>query len=158
MSEKNKVNIAQYDLDNNVGFLVSDAHRLVTAVVDQTMSPLGLTRSQLRVLLFLMRADGCTQVELAEQLEIGKVAMGGLLDRLEEKGLLERKKNSADGRAKKIYLKGKIKSLYAPMENLGGSLVDDLLAGLDAKERENFTQYLKVFKENCRSILDKSKR
>lgn len=141
------------DLDGNVGFLVSDAHRLVTAVVDQEMSSLGLTRSQLRVVLFLSRADGCTQVELAEKLEIGKVSMGGLLDRLEEKGLLERKSNPQDRRAKRIFLKPKIKTLYQPMQDIGEGLMDKLLAGLDSQERQQFSSYLQLLKKNCRDIL-----
>lgn len=153
MKEK-KTSYQQNDLDSNVGFLVSDAHRLVTAVVDQEMSSLGLTRSQLRVLLFLSRADGCTQVELAEKLEIGKVSMGGLLERLEEKGLLERKSNPQDRRAKHVFLKPKIKTLYKPMQDIGEGLMDRLLKGLTKNEREQFSNHLKKLKINCKDILE----
>ncbi len=154
MSKKSTLKSADIDLDRNVGFLVSDAHRLVTAVVDQEMSSLGLTRSQLRVVLFLSRADGCTQVELAEKLEIGKVSIGGLLDRLEEKGLLERKSNPDDRRAKRVYLKPKIRTLYQPMQDIGEGLMDKLLAGLNDKERKQFSDYLLRLKQNCRTILE----
>ena len=154
MSEKKKVETDQIDLETNIGFLVSDAHRLVTAVVDKVMSPLGLTRSQLRVLLYLMRKDGCTQVELAEQLGIGKVAMGGLLDRLEDKTLIKRKENDRDRRAKHIFLTKEVEKLYEPMLNLGGDLMDRLLKGFNQTERKQFTQQLQLFKKNCRDILE----
>lgn len=160
MSEKKKMETDQYDLasnidlESNIGFLVSDAHRLVTAVVDKVMSPLGLTRSQLRVLLYLMRKDGCTQVELAEQLGIGKVAMGGLLDRLEEKKLIKRKENEKDRRAKHIFLTREVEKLYAPMLDLGGDLMDRLLKGFSPAERKQFAQQLELFNLNCRDILE----
>ncbi len=142
------------DLESNIGFLVSDVHRLVTAVVDKVISPLGLTRSQLRVLLYLMRKDGCTQVELAEQLGIGKVAMGGLLDRLEDKKLIKRKENDKDRRAKQVFLTKEVEKLYGPMLELGGDLMDRLLKGFSASERRQFAQQLERFKENCREILE----
>ena len=142
------------DLQNNIGFLVSDAHRLVTQVVDTVMSDLGLTRSQLRLLLFLMRKDGYTQVELAESLEIGKMGMGGLVTRLEEKGLLVRKSHPEDGRAKRVYLTKKVKTLYGPMLDLGDGLMDKLLAGLSNEEQQQFIYFLKVLKNNCKDILD----
>ena len=153
MTEKKKTHTT-YDLDENIGFLVSDAHRMVTAVVDQVMSPLGLTRSQLRVILYLSRKDGCTQVELAEQLGIGKVTMGGLLDRLEEKELLKRESNLKDRRAKQVFLLPKIQSLYKPMQSLSEGLMDNLLKGIDEEGQKQFTKNLKTLKENCRNILD----
>ena len=73
--------------DRNLGFLISDVHRLMTAAVDKEVNSLGLTRSQLRVVLHLMRGDGLSQVALAEDLQLGKVTIGGLLDRLQDKGL-----------------------------------------------------------------------
>lgn len=154
MSENKKNRYKDYDLDNNIGFLVSDAHHMVTAVIDKIMAPLGLTRSQLRVLLFLMRQDGYTQVELAEQLEIGKVAMGGLLDRLGKKALINRRADPKDKRAKRIYLSKKINKLYSPMEELGDGLMEKLLADIDQKQQKQFVNNLKILKRNCKQILE----
>lgn len=156
MPENKKNKYKDYDLDNNIGFLVSDAHHLVTAVVDKVMNPLGLTRSQLRVLLFLMRQDGYTQVELAEQLEIGKVAMGGLLDRLEKKALINRRTHQEDKRAKRIYLSKKINKLYTPMQELGDGLMEKLLEDINQKQQKQFVNNLKMLKRNCRQILDQA--
>lgn len=142
-----------FDLDRNIGFLVSDTHRLVTAVVDKVMEPLGLTRSQLRVLLFLIRQDGYTQVELAEKLEIGKVAIGGLLDRLEEKELLERKNHPDDRRAKRIYLTPKVEGLFEPMSQMSEGLMDNLLLGISPEDQEKLSSHLIMLKENCHRIL-----
>lgn len=154
MSEKRKMDTSEYDLDSNIGFLVSDAHRLVTAAVDKVMSPLGLTRSQLRVLLYLMRKDGCSQVELAEQLGIGKVAMGGLLDRLEDKKLIKRKNNEKDRRAKHVFLTKEVEKLYLPMLEFGEDLMERMLKDFSQVERKQFSKQLQVFNENCRKIIE----
>lgn len=148
--------LKQYDLDNNIGFLISDAHRLLTTAIDKIMAPLGLTRSQLRVILFLSRQNGCTQVALADSLGIGKVAMGALLDRLEEKQLIFRKTHPEDKRAKKVYLTKNVLSLYVPMSKLGDGLMDRLQEGISEKQREQMLKNLKVLKMNCKKILNES--
>src|SRR3546814_5768676 len=65
------------------GFLIHDVSRLRRVVVDRALKPLGITRSQWRVLAFLSRRDGMTQTALASDLDLTKVAIGGLLDRME---------------------------------------------------------------------------
>ena len=66
------------------GFLIHDVSRLRRVVVDRALKPLGITRSQWWVLAFLSRRDGMTQTALAADLDLTKVAIGGLLDRMEE--------------------------------------------------------------------------
>ncbi len=95
-----------YDLNGELelGFLLHDVSRLRSSVVDRALKPLGLTRSQWWVLAFLSRADGMSQVALAEQLDLGKVALGALVDRLGRSGLVSRKFDSMDRRIKRVYL------------------------------------------------------
>ena len=69
-----------------LGFLVHDVSRLRRRVVDRALKPLGVTRSQWWVLAFLSRSDGMSQVALADELDLGKVALGQLIDRLEKTG------------------------------------------------------------------------
>ena len=133
----------QFDLDNNIGFLIGDAHRMLTASLDKLMSPLGLTRSQVRVILFLSRQNGCTQVELADSLEIGKVAMGALLDRLADKQLIVRKEHPQDRRAKKVYLTKNVLSLYVPMSKIGDGFMERLLDGINEKQKDQLVKNLK---------------
>src|SRR4030095_15963106 len=76
------------DLNANLrfGFLIHDVSRLRRGVVDRSLKPLGITRSQWWVLAFLSRRDGMTQTALADDLDLTKVAIGGLLDRMEAAG------------------------------------------------------------------------
>ena len=86
------------------GFLIHDVSRLRRIVVDRALKPLGVTRSQWWVLAFLSRRDGMTQTALAVDLDLTKVAIGGLLDRMEASGLVERRSDPNDGRARRVYL------------------------------------------------------
>ena len=86
------------------GFLIHDVSRLRRIVVDRALKPLGITRSQWWVLAFLSRRDGMTQTALAADLDLTKVAIGGLLDRMEAAGFVERRADHSDGRARRVYL------------------------------------------------------
>ena len=96
----------QKDLNSSLrfGFLIHDVSRLRRIVVDRALKPLGVTRSQWWVLAFLSRRDGMTQTALASDLDLTKVAVGGLLDRMEAANLVERRSDPKDGRARRVYL------------------------------------------------------
>jgi len=94
------------DLNANLrfGFLIHDVSRLRRVVVDRALKPLGITRSQWWVLAFLSRRDGMIQTALAADLDLTKVAIGGLLDRMEVAGFVERRADQRDGRSRRVYL------------------------------------------------------
>ena len=86
------------------GFLIHDVSRLRRIVIDRALKPVGITRSQWWVLSFLGRRDGMTQTALAADLDLTKVAIGGLLDRMESSTFVERRSDQRDGRIKRVYL------------------------------------------------------
>jgi len=94
------------DLDTSLrfGFLIHDVSRLRRIVVDRALKPLGITRSQWWVLAFLSRRDGMTQTALAADLDLTKVAIGGLLDRMETAEYVQRRADRDDGRLRRVYL------------------------------------------------------
>ncbi|MGX7927898.1 MarR family winged helix-turn-helix transcriptional regulator [Tsuneonella sp. HG094] len=100
------VRAVQKNLEANLrfGFLIHDVSRLRRIVVDRALKPLGLTRSQWWVLAFLSRRDGMTQTALAADLDLTKVAVGGLVDRMEGAGFVERRADERDARARRIFL------------------------------------------------------
>jgi DNA-binding MarR family transcriptional regulator len=86
------------------GFLIHDVSRLRRVVIDRALKPEGITRSQWWVLAFLSRRDGMKQTGLAADLDLTRVAIGGLLDRLEASGYIERRADAQDGRARRVFL------------------------------------------------------
>lgn len=115
------------DLISNLrfGFLVHDVSRLRRVVVDRALKPLGITRAQWWLLAFLSRRDGMTQTALAAELDLTKVAIGSLLERLDVAGFVERREDVSDARAKRVFL-----------TRSGTSLVDTIRASVDQVEKE----------------------
>src|SRR6266404_5294276 len=74
------------DWDLRLGYLIHDVSRLRRMMFDRDLAPLGITRSQWWVLAFISRKDGLPQTQLANELDVGKVAVGALIDRLESSG------------------------------------------------------------------------
>src|SRR5882672_5983448 len=116
------------DWELRLGFLIHDVSRLRRSAFDRVLKPLSVTRSQWWVLAYLSREDGMTQSELAEKLDLGKVAIGGLIDRLEKSGLVRRDPDATDRRVNRIFLQPKSKQLIARMRKLNHKLNEQILA------------------------------
>jgi MarR family transcriptional regulator for hemolysin len=145
-----------YDMDRNLGFLISDLHRLITAAMDKELSALGLTRSQLRVVLYLAREEGLSQVQIADDLGMGKVTVGGLLDRLEAKGLVERRPHPTDRRAFRVFLTTKTARLNKPILRSGSYVTERMMANIKPKDQERLVDLLLQVKENTQAIISDS--
>jgi DNA-binding MarR family transcriptional regulator len=145
--------ISGYDMDRNLGFVISDLQRLITTAMDKELKTLGLTRAQLRIILHLSREDGLTQVRIAEDLQMGKVAVGGLLDRLQDKVLIQRKPHPTDRRATHIFLTPSAEALYKPIVKSGRYVMDKMLAGISAQKQKELIDLLLTVKQNTLNII-----
>src|SRR6185369_12031761 len=140
------------DLSRNFGFLLNDVARLLRTVYDRRIRKLGLTRAQWWVLTHLFRADGITQTELAEVLEIEKPTLGRLLDRLEAKGWVRRAHDERDRRIWRVRLTKEVEPALRTMRRIAAELRRDALSGLSAAERERFVDSLLSIKSNLQRL------
>jgi DNA-binding MarR family transcriptional regulator len=138
------------DLSRNFGFLLNDVARLMRTAYDRRIRKLGLTRAQWWVLTHLYRANGASQTELAETLEIEKPTLGRLLDRLEAKGWVRREHDASDRRVWRVHLTEEVEPALRTMRTIAAELRRDALAGVSAAERERFVDTLLAIKENLR--------
>jgi MarR family transcriptional regulator for hemolysin len=136
------------ELERSVGFLIHDVARLMQKAFDQRMEPMGITRSQRWVLVYLYRQDGVTQRQLSETLDIGKVALSGLLDRLETKGWIERLPDPDDRRAKRVFLTNKADDVLDEMITGGDELMEDITAGITGDHMDQLADMLMGLKAN----------
>lgn len=135
-------------LNRNLEFLINDVARLMRREYDRRVRDMNLTRSQWWVLVNLIRFDGCNQTELAEELDIGKVALGGLLDRLEAKGWIERRPDPADRRAKRVYLTEDVRPLIKQMQDKGRAVHRQITARMDKTDQNRLVELLLLAKAN----------
>ncbi|WP_162789517.1 MarR family transcriptional regulator [Altererythrobacter sp. ZODW24] len=88
-----------------LGSLIHDVSRLRRTVADRAMREYEITWAQGWMLLHLDNHEGeMRQVDLAVILDIGTVALGTQIDRLEERGLVERRADPGDRRSKHLFL------------------------------------------------------
>ena len=128
--------------DRYLGFLISDAARLMRTVFDRRVLRLGLTRAQWLVLTRLHRRPGASQSELAEMMEIEKASAGRLVDRLERKKWVERRPDPADRRVNRLYLTPEAEGIRKRMWTVAEQTVDDAMGELSAPEVEQLTDLL----------------
>jgi DNA-binding MarR family transcriptional regulator len=138
--------------DARLGFLMHDVSRLRRSVFDELMKPNGLTRSQWWILAHLSRHDGMIQSDLANVLDLGKAALGGLLDRLEASQLIERRPDDTDRRVKRIYLTNKGTQTIRDMRAKNHEMSERILEGLSVEARRGLAENLAVVKANLLSI------
>jgi MarR family transcriptional regulator, transcriptional regulator for hemolysin len=119
-----------------LGFLVHDVSRLRRTVADKALKPLAITRSQFWLLSNLERHDGASmkQTELAELLDVGKVAIGGLLDRLEAVGAIKRTGDKIDRRAKRIKMTPTGAALLDRAKRYAVSINEEMMEGVTEAE------------------------
>ncbi len=136
------------------GFLIHDASRLRRTVFDQRLKPLGITRSQWWVLGNLSRGGsrGFSQIELARLLDVGKVTLGGLVDRLEEHGLVERVADAEDRRAKRVLMTRKGKTLIKKLEHIATGINQEIMQGISAQEQAQLISILGKMKQNLKEM------
>lgn len=131
-----------------LGFLLHDVARLLRRRFEQRARELGLTRSQWQALAYLAPNEGIQQAALAELLEIEPITLVRILDKLELRGLIERRAHPSDRRCKLLYLTEAARPLLARIRMLGDLTRSEALVGLSADERDALTRMLSTMKSN----------
>jgi MarR family transcriptional regulator for hemolysin len=138
-------------------FMISDVGRLLRTRADQKARQYGQTRAQWAVLLKLERHEGLKQSDLAEYLDIQPITLTRLVDRLCENGLIERRPDPNDRRAKRLYLTPAARPLLDRIAEQVEELAGTVLAGLDPAAVGVMLTQLGLARENLRqAIADKT--
>jgi MarR family transcriptional regulator for hemolysin len=112
-------------------FMISDVGRLLRTYADQKARLHGMTRAQWAVLLRLERLEGLKQSDLAEDLDIQPITLTRLVDRLCDNGLIERRPDPNDRRAKRLYLTPAARPLLDRIAAQVEELAETVLAGIE---------------------------
>jgi O-acetyl-ADP-ribose deacetylase (regulator of RNase III)/DNA-binding transcriptional ArsR family regulator len=91
-------------LNREFAFILNDVARLLRTYADYKAAQFGITRAQWAVLVRLDRFEGLNQSELAEVLDLQPITLTRLLDKLCDSGLIERRPDPNDRRAKRLFL------------------------------------------------------
>src|ERR1700731_1401116 len=92
------------DFQRDLLFLLHDVARLLRVDADKRARAHGMTRAQWGILIWLERQPGLSQKELAEILEVEPITVARLIDRLEGRGMVERRPDPKDRRIWRLHL------------------------------------------------------
>ena len=140
-------------LTRSLGFLLADVSRLVRRRFDSRARGLGLTRAQWRVLAQLRRREGINQTALAEILEIEPITLGRHIDRLVEKGFVERRADPADRRAWRLHLRSEVQPVLDQLRDMSGLTSREALVGISEADANRLIELLLTIKGNM-LVLD----
>lgn len=146
----------RFDRQRSPGYLVDYLARLFARALYRRIQPHGVTRGQLPVLLRLWEAEGPTQAELAEGLEVEQPTMANTLKRMERDGLIERVADPEDRRRTRVHLTARGRELEAVLTASAREVNAAALAGLYEGERERFLALARRIVTNLE--LDTGKR
>ena len=139
----------ELEVEETLGWLFIDIHRLLTKEFEGRIKSLGLTRPQWRVLMTLKRTEGgMSQTELAELTATEKAPLGKILDRLEEGGWIERKNHPTDRRARRVYATSKIERFTDDLAAAAKATFARTLQGVRQGEVKDLIAKLKQLKRN----------
>lgn len=144
------------DMDNpaksSFGYTVADITRLFRRVFDRRSSHLGLTRVQWRALSRIERAEGLSQKQLAEDLDVEAIAIGRVIDRLENAGFIERRADPNDRRCWKLFIAPKANDVMADMKLVSSLLRDDVLNNIDPQDLATTLRVLATVKDTLNEL------
>jgi DNA-binding MarR family transcriptional regulator len=126
----------------SVGFTVSSLGFAIAQRFTETLAPVGLEPKEFALMRAVSSAEGRTQQALAGSLEIPASRMVALVDTLEERGLIERRHNPRDRRARELYLTPSGAELLGRAFALAAGLEGELCSGLSDEEREQLIELL----------------
>jgi len=140
-------------LNREFAFILNDVARMLRTYADHKAAQFGITRAQWVVLVRLDRSEGLKQSELAEVLDLQPISLTRLLDKLAECGLIERRPDPVDRRAKRLFLTPAARPLLEKLGDLGEELMATALAGVPGDSVERMIGELGTVKENLRQAI-----
>jgi len=135
-------------MTDSLGFLISDVSRLLRKRFDERARLIGVTRQQWRTLSVLKRHEGSNQGMLAELLEVEPITLGRMIDRLEEAGWVERRRDPGDRRVWRIHLTDAAQPILLQLKTIADSLFVDAAEGISAEDQAKLHALLEQLRAN----------
>jgi len=132
------------EIHGMAGHQIRRLNQISQAIFRERMAAAGidLTPVQYAVLATLAGQPDLDQAGLAAEIAYDKVTIGGVIDRMVAKGLVDRRPSPTDRRAKALRLTKDGHAMFEQVRPDVRALQDTILAGLDREERDCFLDLL----------------
>ena len=137
--------------DDELLILLTDVARFVRTLADRRARGQGMTRAQWLILFRLRAAPGLTQRELAVLLEVEPITVGRLVDRLEARGLVERRADPSDRRVWRLHLTPAAAPVLTEIDTARGLFDAQATGGITPAQRAAVIAALLAMKANLQA-------
>jgi len=134
------------DFRRDLLFLLHDVARLLRMDADRRARAHDMTRAQWALLIWLERQPGLSQKELAELLEVEPITVARLIDRLEARGMMERRPDPRDRRIWRLHLCAPAYPMLREIARQRAEIARMVTAGIDQPTQDAITEALVVMK------------
>jgi DNA-binding MarR family transcriptional regulator len=125
------------EIHNMPGNLIRRLHQKSTQVFLREMKRAGhdLTPVQFAAMQALRGAEGMDQAQVAQLIAYDRATIGGVIERLEKRGFVQRQVNRRDRRARQVSLTAAGEAMVDVLIPVVRGFQDDILDGLDPAEK-----------------------
>ena len=135
-------------INESLGFILGVTSKKLKHHLMDILKEYNLTTSQWSVLKLLCEKDNMTQVEIAKNFKTDKMTIGGVVDKLISKNLIERKRSTTDRRSYYVYILDEGKRIVSIIEKYAVDINEKALSGFTESEVEQFKLYLERINKN----------
>ena len=125
-------------------FLLAQVGAHAAARFAERINELGVIPADVGLLRMIATQPGRSQQSLAEELGVVPSRVVALVDNLERKGLIERRRNPQDRRNYALHLTTEGTHVMTEMRRLGSAHEDDICAALDDTQRAQLAALLEA--------------
>jgi MarR family transcriptional regulator, transcriptional regulator for hemolysin len=111
--------------------ILHDVARLGRVLADKRARMHDMTRAQWVMMLWLERKPGISQKELSDLLEVEPITVARLVDRLEQRRMVERRADPADRRIWRLHLKPEAVPLLEEIKAERAEIAELIVEGVD---------------------------
>lgn len=132
-------------------FRLEDLPRQLRRIIDDALQDQGLSRTQWRLLGYVLRQEGLTQTEIARLLEVERASVGVAIDGLEKRGLIERAQHATDRRVWRIMPTPAAKAMLGGLREVIDEVYTQLFNGFSDNELDQLGQFFERMVRNIKA-------
>jgi DNA-binding MarR family transcriptional regulator len=128
--------------DGRLGYLLRQAQHALWIALEAELAPLEITASQFGVLRLIEVQPGATGADLAQDSMYSPQSTHQMLVTLEASGLIERRRDPADRRLRRVYVTAAGANTLAEAHRRAIAIEERMMHGLTDHQRYDFKQWL----------------
>lgn len=140
-----------------IGKQISILFRQLNLYFNRELSKINISATELLYLSSLYSKDGITQDDLAQEYSVDKAAVTRTLQLMEKKGLIVRKTNTDDKRAKRLFLTDKAKALEKKLREIQAQWIHEMTKGMEKNSIDNFSKQIDSMVERAKKLNQKER-